>query len=288
MAELYDALQKTMMDPLFGMGAGLMTGQTFGQGLQTGLANAQTLQAQAFRQDQAIQEMVNRAEYLKLANEEAARKRKADQLAADTLKQNMIIYGDPDPTSKMRELRSAGLEGDVYQKALYEAVMKPDTNINIGKAPTGYTYINPNDPSAGVTRLPGMQFTEAQLKSANFADRMVAAREEIATIEDFDPASVSTMMLNQGPNWMRPADQQRYNTAKDAWIRAHLRKESGAVIGDQEQIDEETTYFPQPGDSAEVIDFKRRLREREEQSFIKSSSGAYTPKPPPGFTEPVE
>ena len=75
MAELYDALQKSFMDPVMGMGIGLMAGQNMGQGLQQGLGNSMALQAQQFRQQQATEEMLRRAEYLRLANEEAAERR---------------------------------------------------------------------------------------------------------------------------------------------------------------------------------------------------------------------
>jgi hypothetical protein len=39
-------------------------------------------------------------------------------------------------------------------------------------------------------------------------------------------------------------EQQKYKQAADNWIRANLRKESGAVIGADEMAAEYATYFP--------------------------------------------
>jgi hypothetical protein len=58
---------------------------------------------------------------------------------------------------------------------------------------------------------------------------------------------------------MSPETQQ-YQQAADDWIRSKLRKESGAVIGEDEMAKEYATYFPQPGDSKEVIEQKARAR----------------------------
>jgi hypothetical protein len=53
---------------------------------------------------------------------------------------------------------------------------------------------------------------------------------------------------------------QKYYQAASDWVRAKLRKESGAVIGPQEMAQEIRTYFPMPGDSAEVVQQKQRSR----------------------------
>jgi hypothetical protein len=59
---------------------------------------------------------------------------------------------------------------------------------------------------------------------------------------------------------MTPA-QKEYATAAMDWIRAKLRKDSGAVIGPQEAKDEYKTHFPVPGNDVNQIAQKRRLRE---------------------------
>ena len=57
------------------------------------------------------------------------------------------------------------------------------------------------------------------------------------------------------------AEQQKFEQAQRDWVRSKLRKESGAVIGEQEMKDEIRTYFPQPGDTPEVIAQKEQARQ---------------------------
>jgi hypothetical protein len=56
------------------------------------------------------------------------------------------------------------------------------------------------------------------------------------------------------------------------WVRANLRKESGAVIGEQEAAAEYANYFPMPFDSPEVIKQKRETRKRVEEA-MKATAG---------------
>lgn len=70
-------------------------------------------------------------------------------------------------------------------------------------------------------------------------------------------------------------DQQRYRQAAMNWIRANLRKESGAAIGVDEMEQEYRTYFPVVGDTQEVIDQKRRARELTTQAMIRSAGPAF-------------
>lgn len=54
--------------------------------------------------------------------------------------------------------------------------------------------------------------------------------------------------------------QQKYEQAKENFITANLRDESGATIGTPEYFREERKYFPQPGDSKAVIAQKAEAR----------------------------
>ena len=56
-------------------------------------------------------------------------------------------------------------------------------------------------------------------------------------------------------------EQQQVRQAQEDWVRSKLRKESGAVIGDEEMSREIKTYFPQIGDSPPVIAQKARARQ---------------------------
>ena len=56
-------------------------------------------------------------------------------------------------------------------------------------------------------------------------------------------------------------DERLYLQAADIWIRAKLRKESGAVIGDDEMTKEYAAFFPQLNDTPEMLAEKARQRE---------------------------
>lgn len=138
------------------------------------------------------------------------------------------------------------------------------------------------------------RYNEGQLASANFANRMVETSNIIDGLEESAgkaktgaagyaeavlsalPSMGMTDKLGKGIVKMSATpEQQQYLNAAQNWIRANLRKESGAVIGDQEMIDEYSTYFPTAGDTKEVIQQKAKLRKEAEKGMITMSAGSY-------------
>jgi hypothetical protein len=70
---------------------------------------------------------------------------------------------------------------------------------------------------------------------------------------------------------MTPA-QQQYDQAAKAWVRAKLRKESGASIGVHEMDGEIATFFPQPQDGPAVRAQKAAARELANRA-MESAAG---------------
>jgi hypothetical protein len=124
--------------------------------------------------------------------------------------------------------------------------------------------------------------TDSQKLAAGFADRMVASE---AIIEQLPSQALPTEFTSVaggvpfvGGYLQRKAmtpEQQKYKQAADNWIRANLRKESGAVIGADEMKAEYETYFPQPGDSPEVIQQKAEARKITTQAMIKNAGPVF-------------
>ena len=79
---------------------------------------------------------------------------------------------------------------------------------------------------------------------------------------------------------VQSADTQMYDQAAQDWIRAKLRKESGAAIGADEARQEYATYFPMVGDSAEKIAQKAEARRVVTEGMQKSAGKSYTPYTP--------
>ena len=100
------------------------------------------------------------------------------------------------------------------------------------------------------------------------------------TLENSPTVRDSTLFNNKiGP------ERQQLIQAKRDFLNATLRRESGAVISDSEFANGNRQYFPQPGDSDEVIAQKRANR----IAAIKGIMGAATKqyKPPQSFVDEV-
>lgn len=62
------------------------------------------------------------------------------------------------------------------------------------------------------------------------------------------------------PNAAQTPEGQRFNQATGEFINAALRRESGAAISDEEYARYGRIYFPQPGDSSQVLSQKKEAR----------------------------
>ncbi len=124
--------------------------------------------------------------------------------------------------------------------------------------------------------------TEGQLTAGGFYDRMVNSNSIIDPLEDageypmFGAATAGAIPFVGGiaKRVVMSPETQQYQQAADDWIRSKLRKESGAVIGADEMRQEYETYFPQPGDSKQVIEQKARARKVATDAMRKSAGTA--------------
>jgi hypothetical protein len=134
---------------------------------------------------------------------------------------------------------------------------------------------------------------EFSAKAAGFATRMIDAERNVQglmTTKDanvppsFDPTTAKTGILNSTTGTpfesltnyaARSPEHQRYMQASEQWIRAFLRKESGAAIGKDEFARDFKVYFPQPGDSPDVVKQKEEARRSAVNSFIGETRGFF-------------
>lgn len=160
--------------------------------------------------------------------------------------------------------------------------------------PVGYRYTaagdlefipgGPADPALGKRNaIP----TEGERVSANYYGRMKEAEtlldpkyvpstaEYLAARKVMTGGGITSTVAN---NFLSPNAQSYYQAASD-WVRAKLRKESGAVISPEEMEQEIKTYFPVPGDSDKVIAQKARARAQAQSGMERMggrASGEYT------------
>ena len=107
--------------------------------------------------------------------------------------------------------------------------------------------------------------TEGQAKALQFATRMESSNKLIAELEKegrtaSTPGSRSGYGVGAVVNAFDSEKGQRLNQAKRDFINAILRRESGAVISDQEFDNAEKQYFPQIGDKPGTIEQKAKNR----------------------------
>ena len=119
--------------------------------------------------------------------------------------------------------------------------------------------------------------TEAERSSAGYLGRM---QESEKNLGDAKPLPyLQQRALERAPgltNYTMDDKQQVTRQQQEDWVRAKLRKESGAVIGDEEMAREIRVYFPQAGDKPEVLRQKAQSR-MQAQEQMKSSAGRSKP-----------
>ena len=143
-------------------------------------------------------------------------------------------------------------------------------------------------------RAEGGKPTEAEQKAAGFSQRMELSNQLITDLEN------KLIAQGQEPNIMLPTatsqaigsiplvgnfartkftstEQQQYRQAQENWVRANLRKESGAVIGAEEMDAEIRTYFPQPGELPEVVAQKNIARQVTQEAMKTAAGKSYKP-----------
>ena len=167
----------------------------------------------------------------------------------------------------------------------------------IRETPEGFAYV-PKAPGgqampvmgAGGQQLKGVSGgkpTEGETNAAGFAQRMELSNSIINSLPAGSQPGAMTRTLEAIPfvggvaaRSGQSAETQRFDQAAQDWIRAKLRKESGAAIGVDEARQEYATYFPMVGDTAEKIAQKAEARRVVTLGMQKAAGKAYEPYTP--------
>lgn len=150
------------------------------------------------------------------------------------------------------------------------------------KVPSGFMM---SKDGSGVVPIPGgpkdlnspnRVYSDGQIKSASFANRMLQADEIMTPLEkkgyEYGGWQVAADYVG---NWINSDVGKEYKQAQEDWVRAKLRRESGAAIGVDEMAQEINLYFPKYGDTREVIEQKRKARIAATRNLMRESQGAY-------------
>jgi hypothetical protein len=124
--------------------------------------------------------------------------------------------------------------------------------------------------------------TEAEAKAAGFSERMLQSEPNIeanknAGMSMWEKSKAAIPVVG---NYAVSPEYQKFDQAQRDFINAQLRRESGAVIADSEFDNARKQYFPQSGDSPQVLAQKKANREAAINSMRTSAGAAYTPAQP--------
>lgn len=178
--------------------------------------------------------------------------------------------------------------GDVMGGGLPEPTIAPPA---LAQAPQQSSTPSPapapsqQPPQGRVTPLPGTERPAPEPSGeqrivAGYASRMEAAERILGRLTEsgYAAGNLRDNLAARSPllgNYAMSNQGQQYRQAQEDWVRAKLRRESGAVIADEEMEREIRVYFPQPGDSAETIAQKARARRIAQQAMIQGAGRAY-------------
>jgi len=123
------------------------------------------------------------------------------------------------------------------------------------------------------------KLTEGEANAAGFYKLMEASESILNGLPAGSQPGAGSGVLGSIPivggassRSVQSPETQKFVQASQAWVRAKLRKESGAAIGKDEMAQEIATYFPQVGDKPEVIAQKAAMR-LEATNSMKVSAG---------------
>ncbi len=173
-------------------------------------------------------------------------------------------------------------------KATWDAETGQYQRVGGVKARSGMQLTTNPDGTVSLTEGPlsnRPKLTEGEAKNAGFLERVNKSAKVLDALEG-EGTSLFNKTLGNVPvagNYMRSQNAQKYDQAKRDFVNAILRRESGAVISDQEFANAEQQYFPQPGDGPDVIAQKRQNREAARKGLdIGAGQGAGMVSPPDG------
>lgn len=131
------------------------------------------------------------------------------------------------------------------------------------------------------------KLTADEAKDRLFVNRLVSSHNTIVGLEHINDGAAGAVggVLASKPfirdsaafNSMISPERQKVIQAQRDFVNALLRKESGAAISQGEFENAQKQYFPQPGDSPQVIAQKRLNRQNAIEGMMQGTGKGYVP-----------
>lgn len=296
------------------MGLGMMgassRGAGFGESLARGYGLAQG-NVQGAMQQAYENAMKNRAENRAINREERDDARLDSQQAHQQWLQEHTLAREQTADERYGAEREYRMEQDKLAQERWKAEQeaqarwreaqlsatgsdKPPSGYRWNATRTGYEFIpgGPADPKTG-ERI--VKPTEGNLAAENYRSRMEAAEnllgdyqpsgtDYFAAMQLYGSDGAGTLSTSIANKFLSPEGQKYYQAAAD-WVRAKLRKESGAVISPSEMAQEIRTYFPVPGDNDATVKQKSAARDQAAEG-MRGMAGVAAPARQDGLGSP--
>jgi len=174
-----------------------------------------------------------------------------------------------------------------FNRSAFDRVETPEGFAYVPKAPGGVAMPVMGAGGQQLKGVSGGKPTEGETNAAGFAQRMELAQSIISNLPAGSQPGAGTRTLEAIPlvggalaRTGQSVQTQQFDQAAQDWIRAKLRKESGAAIGVDEARQEYATYFPMVGDTPEKIAQKAEARRIVTLGMQKAAGKAYEPYTP--------
>jgi len=180
-----------------------------------------------------------------------------------------------------------GLRQQEFLRGAYQLKETPEGLAYVPTAPGGAAMPVMGAGGQQLKGVSGGKPTEGETNAAGFAQRMELAQSIIGSLPAGSQPGAGTRTLEAIPfvggalaRSSQSVQTQQFDQAAQDWIRAKLRKESGAAIGVDEARQEYATYFPMVGDTPEKIAQKAEARRVVTEGMKKAAGKAYEPYTP--------
>lgn len=182
--------------------------------------------------------------------------------------------------------REFGLKERTAKQAEVKVVKDAQGNETLVRIEPGgqSSVIRPEGLTPTVTNpyAAGGKLNESQGKAATYSDRMAKSHKIITELENINEGVTGFAggtLSNMAPVWfgstLATPSRQKVVQAQRDFVNAVLRRESGAVINPSEFDNAAKQYFPQPGDSPEVIAQKRENRITALKGIMREAGPGY-------------
>ena len=177
------------------------------------------------------------------------------------------------PLGKLRADLDAGLLDEETYKASVAKATQAGGGLTVYDPQTGQPIVS--------TGGQPVKLTEQQSKFTLFGKMMERTMPVIDGLEaQFNPANLPDQAAARAGvvgNFFKSQEYRRYETAGRAWAEGVLRLQTGAAATDGEIQRVFSTYFAQPGDTPEDVEFKRALRQDYADAVGAASGGLVSP-----------